>query len=1207
MTITGKGYMTQAEGKHGVVRKALKVMAWIAGIWLFVLLAVRIVLTPSVIDRLVDKYASEYVDGSISIGEVRLSVLRHFPNIGLSIDDFSITYPADRYDIIEKQGPQGHLMKSGTGSDADTLASFRKFSIRANLPALMAGKISIPFAELDKPRIFLHTYQDGQSNLDAIKIPSDTTESDGLPEIKLGRISMKGHPHFVYTDSRDTIFAMADLKQFSMNGRLDTERSHRSRIGIKADSLFVAGRISADTLAFGLEHLGIIEKQRRMHLSAKAKTLLASRSFGRMDIPIEIRSGFSFPAGDFPSVSIHDLKAEVASIPLEGRADLCFKDDRAAIDADISIKECKASDIIDRFLKDYIPESEDFSTDATFTIEASCKGDYIYSGGPLPDLDARVYVPESHIGHKAISSGLAFSLDASATGRDGRISAFLKDLRISGNGLSVAASGDIPDILEDDFLMNVDGNISADLGSLVSFLPDTSGITAEGLLSAHLKGSARPSHLDIYRFSESALKGEVDAEDIIVRMPSDSIDVRIHNLGFTIGPEDRTSRIDSTMTFHLLALKGDIGSADISYGTMGIKGDRIKITAMNSADGGTDAVNRLGGRLNAAKLTLTDAAGMEVELKGTENGFQMLPKKNRPEVPMLTVSSDNDRIMLKDGTNRIILTDAKVGASAAMNTIERRQRAKAFMDSLARMHPEIHRDSLMIHIRTQRAVQKLPEWMQEEDFRKQDINIKLDETLAKYFREWDMNGRIDVRTGILMTPFFPVRNILRGFQVSFDNNRVSIDSAKVRTGGSEIGARGELTGLKRALLGRGNMNLDLEIYSDKVDANELLAAFSTGSRYVPPTDKETIAEASDAEFFKMVTSDTLAAGDTVPPLIVVPSNLNADVRLNGKNITYSDLNISSLHSKMLMKERCVQITETEAISNMGDISFEGFYATRSKKDIKAGFSFNFKDITAEKVIDLMPQVDSIMPLLQSFNGMLDCELAATASIDTNMNVIPPSINGIIRIGGTNLSIKDSEMFHDLAKKLMFKNKNEGHIDQMSVEGVISDSMLEVFPFIMKMDRYTLAMSGIHNMDESFKYHVSLLKSPFLIRLGIDLYGDNLDDFKFRIGKAKYKNAEVPVFSAVIDTTKINLVNSIRGIFEKGVENAINENERKEAIENMKKEIGYIRAIDQELEALSEKEQQQMKEEEAMLKEAEKAENELSEAVRQLNNNKENKE
>jgi hypothetical protein len=198
------------------------------------------------------------------------------------------------------------------------------------------------------------------------------------------------------------------------------------------------------------------------------------------------------------------------------------------------------------------------------------------------------------------------------------------------------------------------------------------------------------------------------------------------------------------------------------------------------------------------------------------------------------------------------------------------------------------------------------------------------------------------------------------------------------------------------------------------------------------------------------------------------------------------------------------------------------------------------------------------------------------------------------------------MFHDLAKKLMFKNKNEGYIEQMSVEGVIADSMLEVFPFIVKMDRYTLAMSGIHYLDESFKYHVSLLKSPFLIRLGIDLYGDNFDDFKFKIGKAKYRNAEVPVFSAVIDTTKINLVNSIRDIFEKGVENAVSENMKKEAIENRKKELGYIRAVDQELEALSEKEQQQMKEEEAILKEASQAEDSLSTAVQQLRVNLENK-
>ena len=122
-----------------------------------------------------------------------------------------------------------------------------------------------------------------------------------------------------------------------------------------------------------------------------------------------------------------------------------------------------------------------------------------------------------------------------------------------------------------------------------------------------------------------------------------------------------------------------------------------------------------------------------------------------------------------------------------------------------------------------------------------------------------------------------------------------------------------------------------------------------------------------------------------------------------------------------MKERCIQITNTAATSNVGDISFDGFYATRSKKDIKAGFNIQFKDITAEKVISLMPAVDTLMPILKSFYGRLNCEMAATTQLDTNMNIMIPSIKGIMRITGDDLSIKESKMFSTLARKLLFKN------------------------------------------------------------------------------------------------------------------------------------------------------------------------------------------
>ena len=224
---------------------------------------------------------------------------------------------------------------------------------------------------------------------------------------------------------------------------------------------------------------------------------------------------------------------------------------------------------------------------------------------------------------------------------------------------------------------------------------------------------------------------------------------------------------------------------------------------------------------------------------------------------------------------------------------------------------------------------------------------------------------------------------------------------------------------------------------------------------------------------------------------------------------------------------------------------------------------------------MMPAIDTIMPLLKSFKGLVDCEFAATASLDTNMNIIMPSINGVIRIGGENLTMSGEKMFSDLAKKLKFKDKEEGRIDKMTVEGIIQDNTLEVFPFIVDIDRYTLALSGKHNLDQSFRYHASIIRSPMVFKVGVDIYGPDFENMKFKIGKPKYKNTKIPVFTEVIDRTRINLAESIRGIFEKGVEAAVRENERQEAIEAFKKESGYVNAVDQQLEELSESEKKQL--------------------------------
>ena len=1172
------------------MKRIIKILLWIIGIWIGIMIAAQIVLSTSVLTNIVNKVAAEYVDGSISFGKASVSLFRRFPKVSMTLEDFSITYPAERFDSLERAGVQGHMLYHGCGEQADTLASFKEFSASVRLIPLLRGRISIPHVNLVKPRIFAHSYDEENANWNIFTIGSeedDTQEAEDtssftLPSISVGHLSFTEHPHIVYTDSKDTIFAMIDLNKLVMNGGIRGGDVSRARLNMQMDSMFVAGRMGRDTVAMGLDRLHIKNHRSHTDFHAEAKAFVATRAFGRMRVPMSMHGSVAFPQDTVTAISLQNLHAEIATVPIFADLDVRLHENKTGVDGNVRIEGCKVGTILSDYLVNFIPEANDVRTDASISMRADLSGYYDHITGQLPSVTATLSVPESSVNYTHFPHPVRLALEAKAATGDGdRVDVDIEKAFVNTVGMNLTARGGAEDLLGEDPSLELDGVLTASLDSLQTFIPDSLNVTAAGNIAAHIKGNARMSHLNLYNFSRSTLSGFLECTDINIAMPDDTVSVLIDSIGVTLGPEEIKSRRDPSRVMKMIALNGIIENADVKYGSsLTMEGKAIRLSAKNSIpeDDDTSKVNYLSGTISAEKLLVKDSEGSSVNMDQTSNTFRMIPKRGQPTLPLLTFSSINKRITLISSVNRAILTDSEIRASAAMNTIDRKARREAFMDSLARVYPDVPRDSLFRHMMKSRAARTIPEWMQEEDFRKNDIDIRLDESLAKYVREWDMKGNIDIRTGIVMTPYFPLRNILKGFECSFNNNEISIDSLKFVAGESEIAAKGKLSGLQRAMLGRGTLKLDVDITSDGMNANELLRAYNSGSSFNPEAVKGELENASNSEFFKMVTTDTTAVSEELQ-LIVVPANLNADISLDARNIIYSDLNISQAKADVIMKERCIQITNTSAATNMGDVTFDGFYSTKSKKDLTAGFSLNLIDITAEKVISLMPSMDTLIPLLKSFKGLLNCEIACTAQLDTNMNLIMPSINGVMRIGGENLSISDNELYRTLAKKLLFKNKKEGKIDQMTVEGVIKDNVMEIFPFILKVDRYTLAMSGIQNLDMAFKYHVSVMKCPFLIKLGIDLSGPDFDHMKFRIGKAKYKNMKIPVFSTVIDDTKINLLTSIKGIFEKGVEAAVMENRKQEAIEEHKKKTGYVNAVDMELVELSASEQEQIESDE----------------------------
>ena len=1004
-------------------------------------------------------------------------------------------------------------------------------------------------------------------------------ESAGL-EISEAPGLLNGHDGSATPDSRrEARKAEAAERRMRNGNRRDSlrklRRARRNRVGVRVDSLLFAGRLPSDTLALKLDRLGAQMHHGHVDLDARATAWMGTVNYGRIALPVDFRAEVGVRKDSAATaIDILDCRARIAGIPLEASATVGLGD-RLYLNGSASIDACRVGDVLGHFRRNLPKPLENIETDAEITLTATFDGYMNPSGGEIPDFDARLVIPRSTLGNSLFDLKHELALDTELHGsRSGVIDVKLNELHVKGKALHLDVSGSVADLLGGDPALYADAGLEVSLDTLSRYLKRRSGIELAGGLSASVSGSASLSQLDPYQLAQADISAKVKSTRLKVVSEKDSLRFWTDSLDLWLGAVGNTRDSSVAQGERMLALTASLDSTFFSLkDDMRLIGRDISLKAQNSAAvldrSDSSSFYPFGGRLDIGFASLVGSDTSFVSLSNSANIFRISPKSGSPDVPVLTLDSSSGRVIMRGPVNRIFVRDLDLDATAAMNSIERRRRARAFVDSLARRNPGVPMDSLFGRFRRARGSRPVPEWLSEEDFRERDIRIDLGETFRGYMRDWDFDGSMSIGSAGVVSPYFPLRNRLSDVRASFNNNELRFDSFGLASGRSQLSLSGDLRGLRSALAGRGVLRLDMDLDAERLNLNELLAAWELGSRFEPEGLSDASLEIEDEEYQEMVVVDTLAdsAEPDVSTLIVVPGNLVADLRLKASDVSYAKLKIDSMTADIAVRERCVQLTNTSLSSDIGDIGFEGFYSTRTKQDLKTGFDLELKDITAEKVIEMMPAVDSVMSMLKSFRGRLNCVVSATADLDTAMNIMTPSINGVIRISGDDLTLSESTAFEQIARKLMFKDRTGGHIDRMSVEGLISDNKIEVFPFVLKVDRYTLAMSGVQNLDASFKYHVSVIDSPLPFRVGIDLSG-TFDDFKFRIGKPKYKSAAVPVFSEVIDDTRINLRESIQDIFRRGVDNAIRENRRNRFIEERRRELGYKAAVDQQLDSLS---------------------------------------
>ena len=427
-----------------------------------------------------------------------------------------------------------------------------------------------------------------------------------------------------------------------------------------------------------------------------------------------------------------------------------------------AIERCRVNRVLDYFRDNLLKAAENIDTDAEISLALNFDGCLNPSAGEIPAFDARLTIPRSTLDNKLFDLRHELALDAEVHGSgDGVIDVRLNNFHVKGKALHVDLGASVHDLLGADPLVDADAGVQASLDTLSRYLRRRSGLELSGNLSAEIRGGAALSQLDPYQLAQTDISGKLRGSRLRVVSEKDSISFLADSLDVWLGAVGNTRDSSVAQGERMLALTASVDSIFLSVkDDMRIAGRSISLKAQNSAAvlDKTDSsfFYPFGGRLDIGSLSVVGADTTYAAVTSSSSIFKISPKSGAPEVPVLTLDSSNGGVFLRGPVNRIFTRDLDIDATAAMNSIQRRRRSLAFVDSLARMNPDVPRDSLFRHYRRSRGSRPMPDWLSEDDFRARDIRIDLGETLTRYLREWDFEGSISLVTPPPRTPRLPV-------------------------------------------------------------------------------------------------------------------------------------------------------------------------------------------------------------------------------------------------------------------------------------------------------------------------------------------------------------------------------------------------------------------------------------------------------------------
>lgn len=825
-----------------------------------------------------------------------------------------------------------------------------------------------------------------------------------------------------------------------------------------------------------------------------------SATLGNTQYADSLQIAMSIPASvDLENMhfALHKANVQVNefALQLDGTADVA---DSISLNIRACAREWQIAPLLALLPASLTDMLSDISVDGRISFVAGVCG--VYSGSQMPLMDAHIVLEDGCGKYAALPYTLrdvALDADAHIDLNDDRASAVqIHSLSAKTLDTQIDATGEVTELLAD-MLLDLELTADVHLPDIAYFLPENMLTTGQG--QGKVRAKIRLSDLTDMRLERGQFSGDLHLKGIDFQMDSMLAKLPDTHLHFAL-PNPKPSHKSvgwlaaqmslQSLDFEMIdALKAQLGQTDLRIEASNVLSNNPVLCAtvgLQSAEPLKAAMDSMEATIQAPRLT----AYAEYNMRDTT------------VVP--TVQAD---ISFDDFKGYYTDIQAYLAQSALKANLRPSRRNKSVPRLEASVQTQALNASMGEDMQVKTAALSLKASAR---YNKKGDNLLL---------QWNPKLDVDLQAGEAHLAAIEQPVYIPQITFTYSNKDFYIAQSQVRLGNSDFALSGEVQNIGAWLRNKGTLEGELDFVSNHTDVNELMALFSADSG-----SEEQPVDNATAE------TDTTAETNGGAQPFLVP--LGVDVALNThikEAVVFNEV-AHDLKGKLYVKDGILVLDEMGFVCNAAKLQLTAMYRTPRRNHIYVGFDYHMIDIDIAELIHMIPQLDSIVPMLRSFKGAAEFHLAAETYTNAKYELKPSTLRGACSIFGKDLVVMDNETFSKISKLLLFNKKTENRVDSISAELTVYKKEIDVYPFCVSMDNYMVALGGRHNLDMTFNYDVNVL-SP--IYLGVNVSG-NLDDLKIKLAKCKFAKDFRPIFHGKVDTQSAELRQMIRNSMRKNV-------------------------------------------------------------------------